>query len=217
MLNRIKLLFLILCFSFVLLLGVMGVLDNRTSLAYSLPLANPVILERLPVANTHTAVVTTAVSVQFDQAISPTSVTSRTFFVHAQHSGLVSQVIATAGNTIYLTPTESFHAGELVDVTVTTGTLNLTNESVVSPTVWQFRTAVTGSGRGLFVGSGQRLNDDSSTPDIALGDLDNDGDLDAYMSDIRDPDKVWLNNGDGTFVDNGQILNELHSHCSWVW
>lgn len=64
-------------------------------------------------------------------------------------------------------------------------------------------------GRGNFSDSGQRLGDSDSVR-VALGDLDGDGDLDAFVPNIgligREANKVWLNDGVGTFSDNGQNL-----------
>ena len=59
---------------------------------------------------------------------------------------------------------------------------------------------------GLFNFSGQAFGDSHSTA-VALGDLDGDGDLDAFI--VRDrarPTKVWLNSGVGQFMDSGQNL-----------
>ena len=42
-----------------------------------------------------------------------------------------------------------------------------------------------------------------------MGDVDNDGDLDAVVANWSDPNKVWLNNGMGVFVDNGQDWDTL--------
>ncbi len=52
---------------------------------------------------------------------------------------------------------------------------------------------------------------DSYTRGVALGDLDGDGDLDAYDAN-RGPDKVWINDGMGTFLDSGQSLGDSTSN-----
>ncbi len=43
--------------------------------------------------------------------------------------------------------------------------------------------------------------------DVALGDLDSDGDLDIYATNISFADEVWFNTGDGTFTDSGQGMD----------
>jgi len=66
-----------------------------------------------------------------------------------------------------------------------------------------------------FTDSGQNLGDTESSA-IVLGDLDNDGDLDALVGATGDDpdtleaeDRVWLNDGQGRFVDSGQRLGGL--------
>ncbi|MDY6992351.1 MAG: VCBS repeat-containing protein [Pseudomonadota bacterium] len=60
-------------------------------------------------------------------------------------------------------------------------------------------------GTGVFVDSGQALGDSESKA-ISIGDLDNDGDLDAFVANDQQPNTIWLNNGTGTFINSGQLL-----------
>jgi hypothetical protein len=96
-----------------------------------------------PARNAHTVPATTTISIAYDEAISPTSVSTRTFAVHAMQTGLLTQTLGVDGATISLTPTQPLKPGELVQVSATTGTLSAIDGSgPISPTVWQFRAAV---------------------------------------------------------------------------
>jgi len=57
----------------------------------------------------------------------------------------------------------------------------------------------------LFVDSGQRLGN-GATWQVALGDVDRDGDLDAVAANLTVGAIVWLNDGQGRFTDAGQRL-----------
>ena len=69
-------------------------------------------------------------------------------------------------------------------------------------------------GNGQFMDSGQNLGipGSSNSLDASLGDLDGDGDLDAFVTNYPlQANKVWLNDGNGNFSDNGQSLGSLSS------
>jgi len=57
----------------------------------------------------------------------------------------------------------------------------------------------------LFVDSGQRLGN-GATWQVALGDVDRDGDLDAVGANLTAGAIVWLNDGQGRFTEAGQWL-----------
>ena len=125
-----------------------------------------------PVSNTHIAPPTTTVSITYDEDIDAATVSTRTFAVHAMQTGLLTQTYGVDGGTISLTPIRPFKPGELVQASATTGTLNVSGQGPVSPTVWQFWAAVA-AGSGVFTDSGQSLGI-SNTYGVALGDLNGD-------------------------------------------
>jgi hypothetical protein len=162
-----------------------------------------------PVPNAHTAPATGTVSITYDEPISSTTISTRTFAVHAMQTGLLTQAYGVEGGTILLTPTQPFHPGELVQATATTATLSLVDATgPVSPTVWQFRVVVP-NGSGLFSSTLTSVNI-SATQDIVLGDLDGDGALDAFVVTVE-ANQVWLNDGAGNFVNSGQGLGTAFS------
>ena len=70
-------------------------------------------------------------------------------------------------------------------------------------------------GKGTFTDSTQRLGFTNAYAAV-LGDLDGDGDLDAFIANsshngANPADKVWLNDGKGVFTDSGQNLGTLYS------
>ncbi len=75
--------------------------------------------------------------------------------------------------------------------------------------IWINRGGAQGGPPGFFQANGQTIGDDNHQS-VALGDLDDDGDLDAFVARSLRPDRVWLNEGAGQFT-AGALLggNEL--------
>jgi len=163
-----------------------------------------------PDACAHTVPVTTSISVTYGESIDAGTVSTQTFAVHAMETGLLTTTYDVDGGTISLLPANHLKPGELVQTTATTGTLSVGATEPVSSTVWQFRAAVS-AGSGLSLDSGQSLGDSASAR-VALGDLDGDGDIDGFVANYDQPNKVWLNDGSGVFTDSGQ---DLGSASSW--
>lgn len=70
-------------------------------------------------------------------------------------------------------------------------------------------------GQARFTESPQKLGPTNASA-VALGDLDGDGDLDAFIANsshrgANPADKVWFNDGQGTFTDSGQSLGKSYS------
>jgi hypothetical protein len=68
----------------------------------------------------------------------------------------------------------------------------------------EFDTIWLNDGHGNFSDSGQRLGG-AGSKSVALGDLDGDGDPDAFLGNVQ-ADEIWLNDGHGNFSDSGQRL-----------
>ena len=149
-----------------------------------------------PISNSHTAPLNTTVSATYNQPMAPSSVSTQTFAVHARETGQLTQTFSVIGNQIIVTPPSAFKPGELVQVSATTGTTNITGTNPVSPTVWQFR-AKAGVGPADFDYVSNTFGGGQSEA-VALGDVDGDGDLDAVVANGGASD-VHLNDGTGAF------------------
>jgi hypothetical protein len=118
--------------------------------------------------------------------------------------------ISVDGDTITFNPDNDFKPGETVQVIAASRIENPSGEAS-RQRVWSFRTGVSG-GSGAFDDSGQVLGFCSSRR-VALGDLDLDGDLDAFVANASNhANRVWNNDGSGNFTDSGQSLGNRRSY-----
>lgn len=161
----------------------------------------------LPPPNSHQAPLTSTISIAYTATIAAAPNLSQTFAVYAMQTGQLTQTYRVSGTQIALMPSRPLHAGEWVQTSATSGTLLVGEQNPVAPIVWQFRAAVP-RGLGLFVDSGQRLLS-GRTYDVALGDLDADGDLDAFITHDSTDAEIWLNDGAGEFHQSNQSLRGL--------
>ena len=78
-------------------------------------------------------------------------------------------------------------------------------------------TAVSSATTSIFTRTQTISN--SASFGVALGDLDDDGDLDAFTANVlfemapSNSNKIWLNNGSGQFTDSGQSLGNADSYA----
>lgn len=77
-------------------------------------------------------------------------------------------------------------------------------------TVWINQGGAQAGTPGTFADSSQTLSTRNSFT-VALGDVDGDGDLDAFVGN-NGVNKVWLNNGSGTFSATGQNISSERTH-----
>jgi hypothetical protein len=167
-------------------------------------LAAPILRPGNPVLhpdhNQQNVPVTSTVSITYDEAINPSTVNTQTFAIYSMDSGLALGNYTVNGGMIQFSPSQPFHGGEMIEVVATTGTLGISGQGPLIPTVWQFRT-ITEQASAFFRDTGQELGVNNSW-DVALGDLDGDGDLDAFVAKVG-VNYVWFNDGSGHFTNSG--------------
>lgn len=206
----------------VLLLSLQDLMGLRTQSVYAVnvpiglvsPASPPVLLSHQPMANSHTAVPTTPITIQFDQLISLSAALSHPVVVHASQTGIVSGLLTAENDDVQFTSAQPFKPGEWVQVSVTTDTQNYAGEPLAAPLIWQFRTAVSPTTIN-FINTNQSLGS-SDTRTVNLGDFDQDGDIDAFITGFWDEEQVWFNDGQGIFTGTQQSFGQSYDWSAAV-
>lgn len=136
---------------------------------------------------------------------------SNDFFVHASQQGQLADNTETVSNIRHFADYAyggALFPGERVQATLRAGLATFFGP--VPRRVWELRGSVP-FGSGTFATGGQSLGGGRSA-DVKLGDLDGDGDLDAFVANKRQGNKIWLNQ-EGTFADSGQQLGSGASYA----
>ena len=183
--------------------------DNRSAVGVTVA---ALVTSVEPAANSHTASVSTSLTATVGGAVSQTTIFTEAFAVHGGFQGRLAGgfSVPVGSGVIAFDPVVEFHPGEFIQTSVTSGVV-AGGVPLGRPTVWQFRTAVP-FGSGHFVDSGQNLGSGNSL-DVALGDLDGDRDLDAFVGNASNqPDRVWLNDGTGQFTVTAQSLGASNTY-----
>ena len=144
------------------------------------------------------------IAVSFSQSLSPAAATTgaiRAFSM--QRGGKLSGVASSSGSTLTFNPTNDFKPGETIFTTVGTAVQSSAGTSLPYPHVHQFTAATAGPGRGYL----RPLPDVAvgrSPTGVAMGDVDNDGDLDLLScSYSANSVSVRLNGGDASGSNTG--------------
>jgi len=169
------------------------------------------ITSQMPPPNRLNSPVNTDITVTFDQNVDATTVNGNTFTIDGSTSGSQTATFTVIGNTITFNPNRDFHFGEVITVTLTTDIKNTSATALDTAFTWQFVTATLPSPNIFSLLPEQALSN-SSSRSVALGDLDQDGDLDAFVANSTgQANRVWFNDSYGNFTDSGQALGALRS------
>jgi plastocyanin len=177
----------------------------------ALPLASlaqaPVITSLTPLANAHAVPQASPITATFSQTLTAASAGALQVFSSQRGGRRTSATPAVvSANTLKFTPTTyAFRPGEKVQYTVTRTAAGLST-NLARPWVGQFTTAVGGTGRGSFqLGSDPLVG--TYPTSVAVGDVDNDGDLDLIAGNYGGTTaSVRLNTGNGTFSTGQEML-----------
>ncbi|MBP8002546.1 MAG: VCBS repeat-containing protein [Chloroflexi bacterium] len=184
----------------------------------------------IPAHNAFPIPQTSPLAITFSRDILPATVTSQTLIVHGEQTGRYEGTFTVNNDELIWQPVTPFKPGETIAVYLDQNLTTAGGTTPLQPYQQQFRADVgvpSLIGTGIFTPT--YMYTTTSAMNVSLGDLDGDGDLDAFI--VSDLDwsnpcscypgigaEVWLNNGGqqggtpGTYSNSGQTLGGLYPH-----
>ncbi|MEM7393277.1 MAG: FG-GAP-like repeat-containing protein, partial [Verrucomicrobiota bacterium] len=143
----------------------------------------------------------------FNLDVDPATATGDAIRLYGEFQDVLDRTVAVSSNRVSLDPGVTFRPGERIVVSVP-NSVQSTGGASLAPYQFEFVASSLGCDSFTFANSGQSLGT-FDTRDVALGDLDGDGDLDAFTVQFSGANRVWLNDGFGQFADSGQMLTTV--------
>lgn len=150
----------------------------------SLSASNPL----MPVANGVNVAQDADISVSMTGSTASINPSIANFIVHGGGTGKQTGNYSNSGNTLSFDPNLDFFPGEKVSVI-------LTQETGISPHVFQFTSAVSDTGaHGQFVDQANAIGAENSEG-VAIGDINGDGHLDVFFANNGQANRVYTSVG----------------------
>lgn len=158
----------------------------------------------VPARNARTTPLASSIAVTFSRPLSSTPLSSGVLrVVSTQYGGRLTGTASVSGNTLTFQPTHAFKPGETILASVTRDVRSSDDSLLRKPQVYQFTTAVGGTGRGYYR-PGSEVVTATAPSSVAVGDVDGDGDLDVVTANSGSSSvSVRLNGGDASGSNTG--------------